>query len=704
MNTPQMTLTPAATQMHLLRLTEGVPSPAFDSPLRGLVESFALALGLRGWIVDAEAHTPPEVGLYVQGRHQATVHATAYRGDVVNSADRSVLSGFAFGAEHLAAIAAQPDLDPAAALEVRHMGTGLTLRVVSPRVVGDLVELHSAARAAPVELSSTRPLMAELIRLGNLARLAAARPLHIEAPQQVGFIEFLSGLTDALRIVGGWMQATQPRTCGVVVMQGGVRHVGGLCCVTLPRADLSDDFRGFVGLLYLADGWAGIDPSAQLTLAFDELKGGWLDSLHPLRQAEPVHALEELRSATRSNTQPRASELARFAADCLPWEPSAWATDALGINVGWDDVLVAPGFGVFLRGWVLCPVGTLAGITARFGDAIYELDPASLCLNERPDLASVFPAFADRVQWAGLTAVLRGVSAPDLAEPWLLRLAFDSGAKLLHQVDKAQMRYLESEADLLRLQRTMPEFHAERWLGDLASSMKRRQSATARGLHWLSLEACHQAMVLGLPSDAGHVALMLDALSGQLQALPADAGVVLMVPACMASGNLASWLQMLLSARPSLALSVCRLPPGVGHWAALDLALTACTASRFAFIGPQVLLTGEGAAAVGALLHDARAPLALLAIEQVSGDRLSECFEAGALVWDTDSLRAQQALAPPLLGDLWRDNALPVGAARLVRGTEGRPLARRIGPAARVPLIDRINQRLCLAHRAGHPD
>jgi uncharacterized protein len=266
------------------------------------VESFALALGLRGWIVDAEAHTPPEVGLYVQGRHQATVHATAYRGDVVNSADRSVLSGFAFGAEHLAAIAAQPDLDPAAALEVRHMGTGLTLRVVSPRVVGDLVELHSAARAAPVELSSTRPLMAELIRLGNLARLAAARPLHIEAPQQVGFIEFLSGLTDALRIVGGWMQATQPRTCGVVVMQGGVRHVGGLCCVTLPRADLSDDFRGFVGLLYLADGWAGIDPSAQLTLAFDELKGGWLDSLHPLRQAEPVHALEELRSATRSKT------------------------------------------------------------------------------------------------------------------------------------------------------------------------------------------------------------------------------------------------------------------------------------------------------------------------------------------------------------------------------------------------------------------
>jgi len=704
MKTPTITLMPAATQMQLMRLTDGILSPAFDSSLRGLVESFSLALGLRGWIVDTEAHVPPEVGLYVQGRHQATVRATAYRGDVVNSADRSVLSGFAFGAEHLAGIVAQPDLDPAAALEVRHMGTGLTLRVVSPRVVGDLVELQSAARAASDERYSTRPLMAELIRLGNLARLAAAQPVHIEAAQQVGFIEFLSGLTDVLRVVGGWMHVTQPRTCGVLVMHGGVRHVGALCCVTLPRADLSDDFRGFVGLLYLADGWSGIDPSAQLTLAFDELKGGWLDSVHPLRQAEPVQALEELRNATRGSAEPRAGELARFVADCLPWEQSAWVSDALGINVGWDDVLVAPGFGVFLRGWVLCPVGNLISITARFGDAIYELDPASLCLNARPDLAPVFPAFADRVQWAGFTAVLRGVSTPDLAEPWLLRLAFDSGTKLLHQVDKAQMRYLESEADLLRLQRTVPEFHAEHWLGDLARSMKQRQSATARGLHWLSLEACQQAMVLGLPSNAGHVALMLDALSGQLQALPADTGVVLMVPAGIASGNLASWLQTLFSARPSLALSVCRLPPGVGHWAALDRVLTACTASRFAFIGPQVLLTDEGAAAVGALLHDAPAPLALLAIEHVSGDRLSECFEAGALVWDTESLQAQQALAPPLLGDLWRDNALPVGAAHLVRGSEGRPLARRIGPAARMPLIDRINQRLCLAHRAGHSD
>jgi hypothetical protein len=425
-----------------------------------------------------------------------------------------------------------------------------------------------------------------------------------------------------LRIVGGWMQATHPRTRGVVVLQGGVRHVGALCCVTLPRADLSDDFRGFVGLLYLADGWAGIDPSAQLTLAFDEPGGGWLDSLHPPRQPEPVHALEELRRATRGSAQPRAAELARFAADCLPWEPAAVASDALGIELGWDDVLVAPGFGVFLRGWVLCPVGSLSGITARFGDALYELDPASLCLNERPDLVPVFPALADRMQWAGVTAVLRGVSAPDLTGPWLLRLSFDTGAKLLREVGKAQVRYLEREADLLRLQRTVPEFHAERWLDDLARSLQRRRSAAARGLHWLTLMACPQALVLGLPASGGHVALVLDALSGQLQALPADAGVVLMVPASVSSGSLASWLQALCAVRPALALSVCRLPPEVGPWAALQPALAACTATRFAFIGPQVLLTDAGAAAVGALLADAPVPLALLAIEQVAGHRV----------------------------------------------------------------------------------
>jgi hypothetical protein len=691
----------SAAAMHLRRSTPQGSEPALDAPYRGFVETFTTSFGLRGWLADPSSELPPELELCIDGECVARTSASVYRPDIIDSPDHSVVSGFAFSPAMLMAAGARTDLSPATELVVRERSTGLILSAQAAWHFADLQALVLAESDVAHEPTMGLPLMAEYKRLASLAYRSMARRLAIDPKRQVGMLEYISPLPGPFFIVAGWMRAFQPTTCGVVLVCDGVKRAGALCCLTQPRADLPGDMRAFVGVLHVDQGLALDRPPSQWAMYFAGQTGEWLTSVQPLRMVDNKDAMAELQRAAETSTDLRALELKRLAQDNLPWTPQATGSEHMGIKVGIDECLVAPGFGVFLTGWVLCPIGAVVNVSAKFGDCVYYLDPLNFCLTERPDLAEVYPALKDRLGQAGVTAVLRGLAAPDPRARWLIRFEFDSGAVHLHEVSLERARVIDTQFDMARLQRAFPGFEAEPWLGELVSSLYGPATVPARAaLAWEATQPAAKALVVALPPVRSQLPLALDSFEMQLRHLPPDAGAVLMLPASAPPGLLASWVRSIRLRFPALALSVCRLSASGSAWPALPQVLAHCGIEHFAFVGPEALLTDDGGVAVGQLLAAPAAGLSLLSVEHVAGGEARQAFESMVFVWQAEALRQHLAQAPVLLGDIWRDNQMAGADTARLAGPQGRPMARRLRAPSRGQLVDTINERLCLAHDA----
>ena len=698
-SSPRVLMSHLASQMHLLRDGE----PALAAPERGFVEALDEVVGLRGWIAGASPLQPPPLELAIDGEVVATAGATIHRPDIWASGHASHLSGFAFAPDELLAVAARADLSPSAALEVRVQGEPLVLGAAAAWRFADLTAWLAADEAADDDYLTGigLALSGELKRLGVLARRGYSQPVSQHPARQVGVIEFVTPLGPHAFVVGGWMRHDQPLEYAAILVREGERHAGGVVCATRARNDLGPDARAFVGILALERPLTLARAPRDWALHFAGGTGHWLGAVQSLRIAEATVALDELERTLGEASTPRAGELRQFVRDHLPWT-GAPGDERSGIKIGLDECHVLPGFGVFVAGWALAPMGRLRDIACRLGETVFQLDPPSLSLSARSDLAGPFPAYADRLERAGFAALLRGQGGADPRARWLLRFDFDSGARHLHEIALDRARIIDSDFDLHRLRSVYPGLETAPWLYEFADSLHAGRSAAEPV--WLLSARCRNLLALALPPQRTHQTVALDQAEHALRALPADVGVGLLVPSTCPAGSAASWLEALRRAEPARALSALRLDPGAEPLDALPAMLAACAASAFVYVGPQVALRREGALAAAAFLAQGAAEgPTFFGVEALSGGQPVQSHDAAFFGWSADALARHAPQAPPLLGGGGREAAMSARApAARVAAAPGAPQALRLQSAQRDAWLAELDQRLLAEHEARH--
>lgn len=680
-------LSRSAAQMFLER--EG--SPVYNSPVRGHVERLDPVMGLQGWVAGATPDQAPELELRIDGVVVAKCLAISHRPDIWLPSDASVLSGFLFAIDELVALTARSDFGPYAVVQVGPSGCSEYLTAASAWTFSDLQLLIVSDVQPDIEVGIGLALPAELRRLAMLARRAFSQPARQDPRKRLGVVEFTAALPGHGFIVGGWMEASAPRATAVVLVAEGRRFAGGFICVMRSRPDLSIGAQAFVGILLLDDKLE-FQRAPQWSLHMAGASGCWLSSVHPLRILDEKAAFVELQQAISASSDLRGKEIEQYVRDTLPWGTLEFSTQRDSVRVGLDDCVVAPGFGIFFRGWVLSPVGVLVDLTARFGDAVFHLDPASLTIGGRHDLGVSFPDYGDRLDSASVTALLRGAEKPDPQGKWLLRLRFDNGLVHMHELSVAHTRRIDLSYDLSRLQIIYPGFDSATWLPELVDSLYGPRAIQERAsVHWDQPLTCKSALVLAISPKRSHQGISLDNFERHLRRLPPSTGAVIVVPASMPAGILSNWMALIRARHPKAPIGACRLGAGSHHWAALWTVLEQCGIQHFVYVGPSVLLTDAGADESARLLSSPCEGAVFLAVEKIRSGNTELAYETSAFSWTSAELCAHTANAVALIDYAWRDNAI-IGGFNLPAAI-GKSHALHIG-AHTTPLIESINQRM----------
>lgn len=697
-------LSPQAANVFPLRQAPGGPEQAPDLPIRGFVDVLDATRGLSGWVADAATGLPVSVAIWFDDEEAVSVTATQPRPDIWKDKSAERPTGFLFELDDLLKLAARTDISPVATLRVRIHQSEAWLPAAANWTFADVQVL----RAPPLEVSHVEgqsgPLEPELRRLARQAFRQLSQPLRPNPQKQAGVVEYAVRLTNSLLLVGGWMQASLPALCALIVAAPGFKRAASMSVVGSPRADLPANARAFAGLLFVEDGIEVSDLGEQTRLFFAGQSLDWLAPISALRRPSLGAAMAEADALFELVGSAPCRDIRYLIRDSLPWEPKAQKSVALGAKVGIDSCFIAPGFGMFIGGWLLHAMSRPVNVRAKLGGAFFALDPSSLSLSPRHDLGSAFPTLADRTALAGFSCLLRGDADPDCLEPWLLRFEFGDGTVHLHELAPETTRRVDPEFDFNRLSTVAPGFEWAPWLAELVAAVgAKNQRDAAEGLQWLSCSSISHALVCALPGNIAHQRIALDALRRALGRLRhPNAGLVVLLPASLAPGLWASWEALLRMDGSTLPIAAARLLPGADVWSALPAVLAACEVKRFAFVGPSVLVTAEGMVAANEFLERQDSALQYLNVQSLQGDHEVLSFDANAFCWSAFALSEHRDEAPPLLPGLWRLQGLPMASS-------SHPAADAVAHGLRLaavpldPLRDQINTRLLSGGRPPEP-
>lgn len=689
-------LSPQARGVLLLRQRGELTDAATDLPHRGHVDALNRDAGLSGWVASEPWSGPLDVELWCDDVRLAESRASGPRADIWADRSPDRPTGFLFDLDTLLKCGARADIGPTTPLRVRVRGSDAWLPAARAWTFADLQVLRAPRSEAPYVEGRDGPLEPELQRLSKLGYRQISDPLPASARKHAGALEVAVRLTPRLLWVGGWKRRELPDICAMLITAPAFKRAAALCVVSGPRADLPHDAHAFAGILYVDDGLDVADLDEQSRLFFAGHSLDWLAPVANLRRPSLASALDEAEALLEGADTERRRHIMTLIRAAQPWDRRAQNSLGASAQLGIDRFLVAPGFGVFLSGWLLSAVNRPLNISARLGSAVFTLDASSLHLSRRDDLASVFPALADRTALAGFNCLLRGFDLPDHSAPWALRIEFDDGAVHLQDLGPENARRVDAEFDLAALNAMMPGLEWAPWLDDLVDALQGQSVAlSSQGLHWIQNRSMPRALVCALPLASSHHRLALDALAHARHALAqASAGLLLVLPPTLSPNLWASWLtrwQDLAGTAPPVA--AVRTGAGADPWHALPPALAACEVQRFAFIGPSALLTPAGATAATQHLCASSEAIHYFNLQALRGDEAVLSHSAQAFAWSTHALSEHLSSAPPLLPGWWRKQGLPAGGQAAPTPTDlvhGRLLA----PPNVDPLKDSINRRL----------
>ena len=368
----------------------------------------------------------------------------------------------------------------------------------------------------------------ELRRLVDAARPLLGQPLRASPDRLGGYIETVA-VDEAGRVwVMGWLKRALAPECSLVIADRR-RYAGALSAICFPRDDLPADAQAMIGVI--TSDWRPGPNSVDLFCFLAPELNFYLRGITPLQIVDTKVIGEHWARVQPLATIGRVGPLRALQLDAGEWTPHA-ARAGFSVKASVDRVLVLPGFGAFVEGWVLSPSKPVVQYSLRLGRKVLHGVPGSLVQRARPDIGTVGPHTPRLLERAGFVVALEGaLDQADLVEP-ILKAHFADGSSANIQVDPEivwRIGHAVPADDVLRF---YPGLAEESFFPRFAAAL--RQDMAGRLGQVASIAQPRPAphcVVAAVPGHAADARLMAEELAQALRPLPNPPAVVLLADA-----------------------------------------------------------------------------------------------------------------------------------------------------------------------------
>jgi hypothetical protein len=635
----------------------------------GFVDSIDSRFGVRGWAVKLnDPLDPVRLLLYVGEQKVAETLAEGEREDISAKLGRRACAAFAFDTAVMRTLSGYMD-DPEDVVSIRVAETGQLLPSDGvPVTVADILS-QLRADAAPEQRSFTADfeLLLDELRAGagELAELAL-RPI----PENLqGYIETIA--VDAAGQVWfmGWMKRGHVQEFSAVLVERR-KFPAAVAVMSYTRDDLPQDACGIVGLI--SSTWRPSSATTELHVFFGANGRFHLRSNPPLRivtASELVGEYESVRD--RCLGDGRAIALQRLLTALESWLPSRAAGQSFATETSIDRILLVPGLGCLVEGWVMSPMKRVEGLRLRVGASVMSALPDSLFWKPRPDLLAAFPGRERMIERAGFVGLFVGDAEPeDFADP-MLKVIFQGGASANWTILPTVFRRLGHSATIEDALLFFPALPEEIFFSRLAEAAIRAERAAMNPPVKLALARAKRTMIFVLPEDRCDLFLLFEELAEQCRA-HGGIDALTFLATSNAHRSDALWLfrefQATHGAAHGIVCNLLVIDDASQAFAQLPAILADIGANRFFFAAAGVFLTKAGWARARQALAPPPAgggttDLVFFGIETEAFDRrgpgeANDDISARCFAWSSGHFTRWALTAPIFMGGYYRENGL----------------------------------------------
>ncbi len=505
------------------------------------------------------------------------------------------------------------------------------------------------------------------------ARALALQPLApVGAPQ--GYIETVASDGSGVVWFVGWMRDEHPLEFAAVVAARR-QHAVGVGLMVYPRADLPPNARGVIGIA--AGEWepaAGEDGSLEaFTLFFGEAGRFHFRCHMPLRRLTVQKLAGEYRDLlARGHSMRLAPSVQRLLGALENWEPTKAGPAWLGVEASVDRILLVPGLGCMVEGWVLSPLRRIDTLRLRVGGVVMTLRQETLGWKRRQDLVAAYPGSASMAGRAGFVGLFESGEEPvDFAES-ILKLVFEGGTSVNWVVPPKLFRRLGQSASLDDARLFFPALEEEAFFSQFAAAAVRAERALMAPPQVIQAAAAKRVLVFGLPTERCDLFLLFEEVARRCRRPDAAGfdGVVFLGTAGSGRSDALWMVREFMRDAPAAAASLMMIADQSQALAQLPGVLGLVGAERFLFVAAGSFLTAAGWDVVPFVLEETPGLVCLTGADRTPGAR--------AFGWSADAFALWSEGAPRFVGGIFGDNGLsaetPVIVADAVRSSraEGR--------------------------------
>ena len=150
----------------------------------------------------------------------------------------------------------------------------------------------------------------------------------------------------------------------------------------------------------------------------------------PLRFITPSELAAEYENVReRSLGEGRSVALQRMLTSMESWMPTKSAGQGFGTETSIDRILLVPGLGCLVEGWVVSPLKRVDGLRLRIGGAVMAAQPEATYWKPRLDLRTVFSGSDRLLQRAGFVALFSGPGDPEDFNDPMLKVVFEGALR-----------------------------------------------------------------------------------------------------------------------------------------------------------------------------------------------------------------------------------------------------------------------------------
>jgi hypothetical protein len=643
-------------------------------PQRGYVDVLDCLRGVRGWALDL---TNPGRNLRIELLAGAEPFADMLthdaREDISLALGQPVTPGFVFHPDQLTALFDHAD-NPDEVVTVRIAGTPCVLSSAeaAPTVGALIAELERIADPGP-QTSHITDFDTLLEELRASAATLATEGLSPIAENEQGFVETLATDSAGQVWMVGWMRRGHFSEFAAVISDRR-KHPAAVALMSYTRDDLPPNACGVIGLI--SSPWRPVNANSAFYMFFGGGGRFHLKANTPLRMLSAAElAVEYEFIRDRLLGDGRTAALTRMLGALETWSPTREGTHTYATETSLDRVLVVPGLGCLVEGWVISPMKRIQGLRLRFGGA---------AMTARSDALQGYPGSEALVARAGFVGLFTGDAEPDdFADP-VFKVVFEGGVSANWKVPPRVFRRLGHSAAIDEALQFFPALLEEPFFPLFAKAAIAAYRGDMHAPVKLSVNQSKRALVVVLPEDRCDLFLAFEDLAQQCRTALKPDGVIF-IGSSKTNRSDALWLFREFQAGNTLKCSLVVIEDAAIAFAQLPGILRDAGVSRFVFLGAGVFLSETGWRHARDYLKSASQDLVFLGLAPDEHDHRDPdaAISARCFGWTTHHFTVWSQNAGTFLGGYHRDNGL-------LRGQPAHVLYRAAARASRTQLGTRI--------------